>query len=426
MGIRIDELDPEIAATLEHVLAAMEDGDTIQLTVKQILDLFILYPEFIAKADTTAVTTAIANAMTQVRTRYKVRAATTGNVTIATALNAGDTIDGVVLAAGDLVLVKSQTAAEQNGVYVVGAVPARAPEFATYNDHSGAMIAVVSGTVNAAQIFHGYSALGGTLNTTAIQFTVHENVVPQKTVPVSADRLALLDSVTGLLRTLPLANLGRVGRIAIKTFFASGTYTPDPNLLFAVVEAQGAGGGGGGVAGNGANYMGGGGGASGGYSRSVLTKAQIGASQAVTIGTGGGGGGSAPSNGAAGGNTSVGSLLVALGGGGGGGGGPSNAPGAGLPANIVSAVGDVKILGEPGNGGVYGGGGATPTGYGGSGVFGSGGYGVVQTANGATFTGNQGSNGGGGSGGAANAAAGGNTGGAGGNGLVIITEFCSE
>ena len=57
--------------------------------------------------------------------RATVRAATTGNITIATALNNGDTIDGVTLATNNLVLVKSQSTASQNGIYIVQASPAR-------------------------------------------------------------------------------------------------------------------------------------------------------------------------------------------------------------------------------------------------------------------------------------------------------------
>lgn len=53
------------------------------------------------------------------------RVATTGNVTIATALNPGDTIDGVVLAENDRVLVWRQTTKSQNGIYRVAASPAR-------------------------------------------------------------------------------------------------------------------------------------------------------------------------------------------------------------------------------------------------------------------------------------------------------------
>ena len=59
------------------------------------------------------------------RADIKVRCATTANITIADALNASDTIDGVVLAAGDRVLVKNQSTASQNGIYIVSDTPAR-------------------------------------------------------------------------------------------------------------------------------------------------------------------------------------------------------------------------------------------------------------------------------------------------------------
>jgi len=55
----------------------------------------------------------------------KVRCATTANITIATALNNGDTLDGVTLSTDDKVLVKNQSTASQNGIYIVGSSPAR-------------------------------------------------------------------------------------------------------------------------------------------------------------------------------------------------------------------------------------------------------------------------------------------------------------
>lgn len=103
--------------------------------------------------------------------RQRVRAATTANITISTGLNNGDTLDGVTLATGDLVLVKNQTAPEQNGVYVVGAVPARFSEFDTYDEHPGSLIAVEEGTTNADTLWLCTSNVGGTLNTTAIAFS---------------------------------------------------------------------------------------------------------------------------------------------------------------------------------------------------------------------------------------------------------------
>ena len=61
--------------------------------------------------------------------KQAVRVATTGPITIATALNSGDVIDGITLANGDRVLVKDQAAPTANGIYIVGATPARSSDF---------------------------------------------------------------------------------------------------------------------------------------------------------------------------------------------------------------------------------------------------------------------------------------------------------
>lgn len=103
--------------------------------------------------------------------RTSVRAATTANITIATALNNGDTLDGVTLVTGDLILVKNQTAPAENGIYVVGASPARSSEFDSFDEHAGALIAVEEGTAGADTLWLSTANRGGTLNTTAIPFT---------------------------------------------------------------------------------------------------------------------------------------------------------------------------------------------------------------------------------------------------------------
>jgi len=107
--------------------------------------------------------------------RSTVRAATTANITIATALNNGDTLDGVTLANGNLVLVKDQSTAAQNGIYVVGSSPARDDLFDAYDEHPGALIHVEEGSTNADKLFHCTSNTGGTLDSTAITFA---NIVP--------------------------------------------------------------------------------------------------------------------------------------------------------------------------------------------------------------------------------------------------------
>ena len=79
------------------------------------------------------------------------RAATTANITIATALNNGDTLDSVVtLATNDRVLVKDQSTGSQNGIYIVQASPARATDFDENSEvTSGAFIHIEEGTANA-------------------------------------------------------------------------------------------------------------------------------------------------------------------------------------------------------------------------------------------------------------------------------------
>ena len=86
--------------------------------------------------------------------KQPVRAATTAAITIATALNNGDTLDGVTLATGDRVLVKDQGAsAEQNGIYIVGTTPARADDMDEDAEVLGAVVYVIDGTANAATIW---------------------------------------------------------------------------------------------------------------------------------------------------------------------------------------------------------------------------------------------------------------------------------
>lgn len=85
--------------------------------------------------------------------KQSVRAATTGPLTIASDLEAGDTLDtSVTLVAGDRVLVKNQSTASENGIYVVQASGAavRATDFDSAGEVSGgAFTFVEEGTANA-------------------------------------------------------------------------------------------------------------------------------------------------------------------------------------------------------------------------------------------------------------------------------------
>ena len=102
-------------------------------------------------------------------------AATTANITISTALNNGDTLDGVTLSTNDRVLVKDQSTASQNGIYIVGSSPARADDLAAGADAAGMFTFVEQGTVNADNGFvctsNKGSAVVGTNNLTYAQFS---------------------------------------------------------------------------------------------------------------------------------------------------------------------------------------------------------------------------------------------------------------
>jgi hypothetical protein len=215
--------------------------------------------------------------------------------------------------------------------------------------------------------------------------------------------------------------------VAVQVFASSGTYTPTANMVKCIVEMVGGGGSGGG-AGNGGSAQGASGGGSGGYLKALLTAAQVGASQSVTIGTGGVGAVSGPSNGNSGGTTSLGSLLSCTGGGAGqqpAGGSGGVAGGSGGTPTVSTGTAILTLTGQAGSYGmqnflaVSGNGGSNPLGLGG-----------VQVGGNATPPGNvagqAGTGYGSGSGGAIDGVGGGDTakGSANGqSGIIIITEY---
>ena len=121
--------------------------------------------------------------------------ATTANITIATALNSGDSIDGVTLANGDRVLVKDQSTATQNGIYVVGDTPVRADDLATGADAAGAFTFVESGSTNADIGFvctsNKGSAVVGTNNLSFSTFSSSGNVTAGDGLDKSGNELSV-------------------------------------------------------------------------------------------------------------------------------------------------------------------------------------------------------------------------------------------
>ena len=106
--------------------------------------------------------------------KASVRAATTANVTLASALENGDVLDGVTLATGNRVLVKNQTTGSENGIYVVKA--SGAPDRSTDADTGAELtsnfaVFVEEGTANADQGYVLTNDGAITVGTTALTFT---------------------------------------------------------------------------------------------------------------------------------------------------------------------------------------------------------------------------------------------------------------
>jgi hypothetical protein len=119
-----------------------------------------------------AIKSYVDNLVTGLKTRIIVRAASTGNISLSSDLQNGDTLDGVTLATNDKVLVKSQSDNTQNGIYkvVASGTASRDPDFDTVDELAGQMIIVKEGSVNADS-FHLCTTDSGTIGSAAITFT---------------------------------------------------------------------------------------------------------------------------------------------------------------------------------------------------------------------------------------------------------------
>jgi hypothetical protein len=103
-----------------------------------------------------------------------VRLATTEAITLATGLENGDTLDGVTLVTGDRVLVKNQTDATENGIYVVAAsgAPTRSTDADTAAEITASFaVFVEEGTVNTDSGWTLTNNGAVTVGTTELSFT---------------------------------------------------------------------------------------------------------------------------------------------------------------------------------------------------------------------------------------------------------------
>ncbi len=90
------------------------------------------------------------------RWKEPVRAATTANVNLTTDVDAGSVLDGVNLAQNDRILLKNQTDASENGIYVVPATSGtatRSLDADSTAELNAATVKVLEGSVNADKTF---------------------------------------------------------------------------------------------------------------------------------------------------------------------------------------------------------------------------------------------------------------------------------
>lgn len=181
------------------------------------------------------------------------RVATTANITIATDLNAGDVIDGITLVAGDRVLVKNQTSAQANGIYIAGPTPTRSTDFdslSPIDEVNGALVAIQEGTDNAGKVFvqSGTVAVLDTDPINFIFFNSSSSLVGGDGITVSGSNVSVDHDGEGLTFVANQLALELDGSTLVKssvglklsdTAVTANTYGNATNVGVFTVDAQG-------------------------------------------------------------------------------------------------------------------------------------------------------------------------------------------
>lgn len=196
----------------------------------------------------------VQNAQAGIDLKPSVRVATTANVAIATGLANGQTIDGVAVVTGDRILVKNNTTASENGVYIASASGAASRatdvitanslwlvEEGTANDNTSWQItnngAITLGTtaLTLAQFGAGGSTYTGTTN----RITVSGTVVDIAATYVGQSSITTLGTITtGVWNgsAVPVANggTGSTSAGAARTALGAGTVNKAANTFGAL------------------------------------------------------------------------------------------------------------------------------------------------------------------------------------------------
>lgn len=163
-----------------------------------------------------------------------VRVATTAAGTLASSFENGDTVDGVVLATGNRILIKNQLTASENGIYTVNAsgAPTRATDLASGASAANTFVFVEEGTVNADTGWVCTDNVGsdvvGTNNLTFVQFSSAGIVVADEvTLTKSGNTISEKDGGTTYAKIQDVAALSVIGR-SVNSSGVSGAIPATP------------------------------------------------------------------------------------------------------------------------------------------------------------------------------------------------------
>lgn len=147
-----------------------KSGTTFRLVSDQASTAIVTAAQDAQAAAETAQGAAEAAAALSAQRFIRVDVVDTAGGAVATDYEAGDTIDGVTLTAGMLVLRATDGGDPADGIYVVPASGAasRSTQFDGYDDLPGSYFSVMGGSTNADSLWRCTSNVGGTLGSTDI------------------------------------------------------------------------------------------------------------------------------------------------------------------------------------------------------------------------------------------------------------------
>lgn len=162
--------------------------------------------------------------------KQPVLCATTANIT----LSGVQTLDGISTTAGSRVLVKNQTAAAENGIYISAAGAwARSDDANTWNELVSAMLFVEEGSTLAGKAFYCTAQQGGTLGTTAVNWS-NFSVAASYTAGTGLTLAASQFSITNTGVTA--ATYGSASSVPVVAVNAQGQITSATNTAIAIAN----------------------------------------------------------------------------------------------------------------------------------------------------------------------------------------------